>query len=398
MLGILAAVVATAAGAWAADGACSATGWIDRNDGNRNFANGSTLEAGFAVRVLAPHPALVVTVDGTATFRTRCRGEDGTVTIQLAGTYSIPSDDAGWYPSGDQADRAAYQGRVTLPECGADGVSIGHPGSTETFRFTVSADQGATVEVKWHYRGTRKGNGRLTPGAWSGSTALSLLCAPSVPAIDVACVASEAEAHVGDVIGYSYTVTNAGTVPLAGVHLADSRLGTIPLGETGLAPGESTTGSAEYAVGAQDLPGPLESTATASGVTPSGEVVTDTSPSMIVALASSLSLQVVSGSTVAFPPILGPGEYHAEGGTVLRVTSDRLGWALSQGLSFSLPPGAEVATVERAFEVSYSPYEAGAGSTDVVAGYTLVVTTGDLGGLPQGDYLITVTYTVTSGG
>jgi uncharacterized repeat protein (TIGR01451 family) len=210
-------------------------------------------------------------------------------------------------------------------------------------------------------------------------------------------VANVTTARVGDVITYTYTVTNTGNVRLTGVGVSDNRLGAIGLGTTTLSPSQSTTGTAQYIVAESDLPGPLENVATATGTPPSGSAVTDTSAPVSVTLLQVLSLQILSGASVGFPAIVGPGQYLAQGGTTLRVTSDRAGWTLGHALSFSLPQWADMATVERVFQVTYGTYTPSSGTTNVQVSYSLSVAAADFAGLPQGEYLITVTYTVTSG-
>jgi len=376
---------------------CTGTGSIDLNDGNTDFENGSTLQAGFAISIPGAHPATTVSLDGTATFHYWCSGVPGMLTIHLAGTYTIPANDGNWYPSGNQSAPASYQGSAVLASCGPNGVSIGYPGSTETFAFTLSADQSVTVNVRWHYRGTRKSNGRLTAGDWSTTLPVQLACSPCAPRVDVAKVANVTTARVGDVIIYTYTVTNTGNVRLTGVGVSDNRLGAIGLGTTTLSPSQSTTGTAQYIVAESDPPGPLENVATATGTPPSGAAVTDTSAPVSVTLLQVLSLQILSGASVGFPAIVGPGQYLAQGGTTLRVTSDRAGWTLGHALSFSLPQWADMATVERVFQVTYGTYTPSSGTTNVQVSYSLSVAAADFAGLPQGEYLITVTYTVTSG-
>jgi len=49
-------------------------------------------------------------------------------------------------------------------------------------------------------------------------------------------------------VTYSYTVTNTGNVTLTGLALTDNKAGTITLANTTLAPGESTTGTATFAI------------------------------------------------------------------------------------------------------------------------------------------------------
>lgn len=85
------------------------------------------------------------------------------------------------------------------------------------------------------------------------------------PSIDIVKEASVAEACVGDVVTYNYTVTNTGDVTLIGVTATDNKLGPITLAKNQLSPGEATGGTATYIVQEGDLPGPLHNTATATG-------------------------------------------------------------------------------------------------------------------------------------
>ena len=78
-------------------------------------------------------------------------------------------------------------------------------------------------------------------------------------------------AAVGDNVSYTYTITNTDNVTLSDIALQDSLLGAIDLGgQTSLAAGESLTATASHTVVQADLPGPLASTATVSGIDPNG--------------------------------------------------------------------------------------------------------------------------------
>jgi len=59
--------------------------------------------------------------------------------------------------------------------------------------------------------------------------------------------------EAGTVVTYTYTVTNTGDVTLTGINVTDNKLGDITLGKTTLAPGESTSGTANYAVTQVDI-------------------------------------------------------------------------------------------------------------------------------------------------
>lgn len=79
--------------------------------------------------------------------------------------------------------------------------------------------------------------------------------------------------NVGDIITYTFDVTNTGNVTLDNVEVIDEMLAEagieVVLDETTLAPGESTIGSAEYIVTQADLDsGLIENIATATGTPP----------------------------------------------------------------------------------------------------------------------------------
>ncbi len=93
--------------------------------------------------------------------------------------------------------------------------------------------------------------------------------------IDIVKAADDTSASIGQVVTYTFTVTNCGDVTLTGVTVVDDMLGSITLGSTTLGPGVSTTGTATYTVTESDLPGPIVNNATATGTPPVGSVVSD---------------------------------------------------------------------------------------------------------------------------
>ncbi|HFD39970.1 MAG TPA: hypothetical protein ENJ31_09045, partial [Anaerolineae bacterium] len=94
------------------------------------------------------------------------------------------------------------------------------------------------------------------------------------PAISVAKSASAGSASVGDLITYTYRLTNSGDITLTNVVAADDKLGAVTLFTTTLSPGDSTDGVLTYTVAAGDLPGPLTNTVTVTGTTFTGDDVT----------------------------------------------------------------------------------------------------------------------------
>ena len=86
----------------------------------------------------------------------------------------------------------------------------------------------------------------------------------SGPSILIVKEASPTEAEVGDIITYTYTVTNTGGVTIT-ASVYDDILGNIVLNDTTLDAGQSTVGAGQRTVQSSDLPGPIVNTATATG-------------------------------------------------------------------------------------------------------------------------------------
>jgi thermitase len=85
----------------------------------------------------------------------------------------------------------------------------------------------------------------------SDSATVAVVQEPDVNIVTTADRASVSQA--GDVISYTYTVTNTGQVTLTGIAVTDNKLGDISLATTTLAPGASTTATATYTVTQADI-------------------------------------------------------------------------------------------------------------------------------------------------
>jgi subtilisin len=104
----------------------------------------------------------------------------------------------------------------------------------------------------------------------------------TTPAIAVGRTANRDSALVGDAITFTYTVTNTGDIDISNVIIRDSRFGAVAPGTTSLVPAQRTTGTLVYTVTESDLPGPIKSTITASGVPVVGEPVSATTEGSVV--------------------------------------------------------------------------------------------------------------------
>jgi uncharacterized repeat protein (TIGR01451 family) len=103
----------------------------------------------------------------------------------------------------------------------------------------------------------------------------------------------------GDVITYTFKVTNTGNKTVFSLDVSDPRIGAVSCPVATLAPGESTTCAATYTVTQADVDagGALVNTATASGTTPGGSTVDSPVDSVTSPLDNQSGLTVVKDST-----------------------------------------------------------------------------------------------------
>lgn len=111
---------------------------------------------------------------------------------------------------------------------------------------------------------------------------------------------------------------------------------------------------------------------------------------------SSISVEVIAGSAVEFPQLLQAGLFPSATDTRLVVSSTSSGWDLSYSPTFSIPENAQQAVVERILQVTVAPHGSSAGTTEIAVSYALNITDQDFAGLPEGTYVIGITYTVTA--
>ncbi len=130
------------------------------------------------------------------------------------------------------------------------------------------------------------------PPAQATGTVTVIDCAAAITieksgALDMTVVEPDDQANVGDVIDYTFTVTNTGNVTLTNVTVTDPMLtgpdapmfvsSSLGSPEGTLLPGESATYTASYAITQDDIDaGAVDNTATATGTPPVGDDVTDT--------------------------------------------------------------------------------------------------------------------------
>ncbi len=151
--------------------------------------------------------------------------------------------------------------------------------------------------------------------------------------------ASHATAEVGDVITYTYQVTNTGDVTLT-VQAVDTVLGAVTLDQRLLAPNATARGRLTRIIQESDLPGPLVNSATLTGRSPAGYIIKAT-PTATVAVAA--NPQLVIDVLRLGPPIVVAGTVVTYQVTITNVGHIETKVLSIQGSPSALAQGAAVA-------------------------------------------------------
>jgi hypothetical protein len=96
------------------------------------------------------------------------------------------------------------------------------------------------------------------------------------PAITITIRSDQDIAEVGQVITYTYQVTNTSIFTFSSISGRDDKLGAITFSKVMLEPEDSTSGTLTYTAVVSDIPGPLVNTATVSGTVLGGSTLTTT--------------------------------------------------------------------------------------------------------------------------
>ena len=110
------------------------------------------------------------------------------------------------------------------------------------------------------------------------SATLNLQEHPSINLVKSVTAPNGIATTIGDIVTYSFLITNTGDVPLTNVNIDDARIGVQDLVVPNLAVDMNYTVYADYTITAQDLlEGKVENTALATGTSPTDTAVFDTS-------------------------------------------------------------------------------------------------------------------------
>ncbi len=117
------------------------------------------------------------------------------------------------------------------------------------------------------------------------------------PEITIHKAANPTTANIGDLITYTYTLTNSGDVPLSGINPLDDQLGLVLAQPISLTEGQSISATLFYTVAEADLPGPLLNTVIVSGTSPLGNVVQDSDWAAVI-LTSQPAIHIIKEANV----------------------------------------------------------------------------------------------------
>ncbi len=128
-----------------------------------------------------------------------------------------------------------------------------------------------------------------TPDASNTPTATATVPVKQLPAIQIdkshaapADTNGDGKVSAGDVITFSFQVSNTGNVPLTGVTVSDPMTAPSSIVVGDLKPGEVKTVSADYTLTQADLDaGAIQNVATVTAATPNGDTVTDKDPDVV---------------------------------------------------------------------------------------------------------------------
>ena len=114
---------------------------------------------------------------------------------------------------------------------------------------------------------------------------------------------------VGDVVTYTYLVTNIGTTTITDLTLFDDKLNKfLPLNRTTIGPGESAMATAEYEALAEDIPGPIVNNATVEGIDEKEDPVTAEDFASVDILQPQIQLSGLTVTKIADKTEVRPGE------------------------------------------------------------------------------------------
>ncbi|MFT4214704.1 MAG: hypothetical protein QM622_08010, partial [Microbacterium sp.] len=247
--------------------------------------------------VTADQSAALTLVKTASTDTVDAVGDTVTYTFAVTNTGNVTVDDIA-------IDETAFSGSGSLSDIECDATSLASGESTDcTATYTVTqADIDAGVITNTAVAtGTDPSDETVTSNEDDATvTADQSAALTLVKSADVAAVTA-----AGDVVTYTFTVTNSGNVTVTGIAISETAfsgsgsLSDIECDATSLASGESTDCTATYTVTQADVEaGTITNTAVATGTDPSDETVTSNEDDAVVTATETAALTLVKSADV----------------------------------------------------------------------------------------------------
>ena len=255
----------------------------------------------------------LVPSDDTGQFNLQIDGVTAVTDVGDGGTTGEVTVDTGLHNVGETAGTdtvlADYESSIECRDLDGAGAVIASGADAGPLNVTVNEDDGIVCTIT-----------NFNPNPAIAEAADILL--DKVGVLDDTVVAPDGIANPGDVINYSFTITNTGNVTLTNVDLTDAGLTTISAitdvagdGVAVLAPGDVETATGTYLITQADIDaGVYDNTATSTGDCPDGTVdcASDDDPhSEPIAEAADILLDkvgVLDDTVVAPDGIANPGD------------------------------------------------------------------------------------------
>jgi uncharacterized repeat protein (TIGR01451 family) len=290
-------VVLSDASASDSDGWIASYFWSDHGSGG-SFDDPGTLHPTYTAPITDNCSGEDITLSLTVTDDWGAQASDA-LTLHVKNVNALPDVDSGADQSVHGGDSVALIGSAsdsdgaivgTLWEQTA-GPNVSLSGESTDHATFIAPEVSSQTELRF----------RLTVldncGGSASDTVLLTVSPMTLPtpegAIAVEKIADRGSAILGEVIHYTYTVTNTGEATLSDVSATDNILGDITLSKTTLASGESATGIASAVVQESDLPGPLTNTVTVQGMSEAGALVTASDEASVQLSSARSSIEVV---------------------------------------------------------------------------------------------------------
>ncbi|SEH57123.1 MULTISPECIES: isopeptide-forming domain-containing fimbrial protein [unclassified Leifsonia] len=264
-------------------------------------SGGSCAATGCSTSTPVQIPAIALVKSATPTTITAA-GQPVTYTFAVTNTGNVAL-------SGVTVTDTAFSGTGPAPAitCPAAAASLA-PGATVTCTATYVATQADVDAGQVTNTATATGTPPNGPAPVSPPSTAVVTAAPA-PAISVVKSATPNDAAhytLGQVISYSFVVTNTGNVTLTEVGIAEGAFtgsgamspAVCPAGAASLAPGAQVVCTATYTITQADVDrGSLQNTATADGTSPSGGTVTSPPSTVKIPAPSTPAISLVKSAT-----------------------------------------------------------------------------------------------------